>query len=89
MLRKKHSAEKGYVFKTPYAIHIIISKMIKLLSDKEEELIMVEYLQHRKSDLYRDILITKQYLAIMDAAPADRKISDVYGELKTLTETVG
>lgn len=88
VLRKKYLVEGGYVFKTPYTIHMIISKMIDLLSAKEMEPIMIEYLQQRKCDLYREILISKQYSAIMAAAPYDNKVNDVYGELKILTKKV-
>lgn len=86
VLRKKYSVRGGYVFKTPYTIHIIISKMIDLLSAKAVEPIMVEYLQQRRNDLYREILIAKQYAAIMAAAPFDKKVNKVYGELKVLTK---
>lgn len=88
VLRKKYSVRDGYVFKTPYTIHVIISKMIDLLSAKGGEPIMMEYLQQRNSDLYREILIAKQYAAIMAASPFDKKVNDVYGELQILTTKV-
>lgn len=88
VLRKKFIGEGGYVFKTPYKIHLIVSKMIELLSAIETEPILLEYLQQRESNMYREILIGKQYAAIMAAAPHDKKVEDVLGELSVLTQKV-
>lgn len=89
VLRKKFPREGGYVFKTPYQIAIILTKLIELLSDKEADPMVEEYLQHRKSNVYREILIAKQYAAIMAAAPYDKRVNRVYGELKAVTKKVG
>ncbi len=89
VLRKKFLREGGYVFKTPYQINAILEKMIELLSDKESDAMVKEYLQQRKSDVYREILIAKQYAAIMAAAQWDEKVNLVYGKLKVITKKVG
>lgn len=99
VLRKKFSREGGYVFITPYQICTILEKMIELLSEKETDPMVKEYLQQRRSDLYREILIAKQYAAVMNSAKGDdnkcvndkrdKKVNAVYGQLRDLTKKVG
>lgn len=88
-LRKKFPREGGYVFVTPYQINIILQKMIELLSDKESDSMVKEYLQQRESNVYREILIAKQYAAIMAGAQSDERVNSVYGKLMVLTKRVG
>lgn len=86
VLRKKFSKKDAYVFRTPYVIYDIISCMIELISEKENEPIVKQYLYYKKNHLYRDILIAKQYLAIIAASKRNQEVEQIYGKLATLTK---
>lgn len=88
-LRKKFSKGAGYVFETPYKIDIIVKKIIELLAKKESEPIVIEFLKRKNGKIYRELLISKQYSAIMAAAKEeDERIREVYGRLQSVTTKV-
>lgn len=87
-LRKKMLWRRGYVYKTSYKIHEIISKIIDLLDAKKTEPILIQFLKQQANDMYREILIAEQYAAIRAAARWDRKVNGVRGELEKLTKRV-
>lgn len=89
VLRKKYRVENGFVYKISFNIHLIIKKMIELLSAQEEDTLIVEYLKEKESKMYREILISDQYAAIAIASEKDDTIAAVYGELRYLTKKVG
>lgn len=91
VLRKKYKFHGGYVFKTPYKIPEILTIMINLLDDKQIEPLVVEYLKDRRNDMYRDVLINKQFEAIEITARrnVDDKIKEVYNKLDCITKKIG
>ena len=88
VLRKQLSGLGGYVFKTPYKIPAIISKMTDLLSQKVSDPIVQKYLWNKKGSTYRDILIKKQMTAIRASAKHDEGINEVLGQLENLYKVV-
>lgn len=88
VLRKQLSGLGGYVFKTPYKIPVIISKMIDLLSQNVSDPIVQKYLENKTDSTYRDIFIKKQMAAIRASAKHDEKINKLLGELDNLCKTV-
>ncbi len=89
-LRKKMKGQGGYIFKTPYSIPQIVDKIVKLLQPHEKYEMVVRLVKNHESDLYREILIGKQYAAINAAANAvkRKKVLEVSGELACITARV-
>ncbi len=88
ILRKKVRVVKGYVFKIPYSIDIIIKEIIELLLQKNTEIMIYKYMLKYKGEMYRDVLIYKQYSAIMNSSENSRKIEEVYEKLMVIDEKV-
>lgn len=59
------------------------------MAKKESEPIVIEFLKRKNGKIYRELLISKQYSAIMAAAKEeDERIREVYGRLQSVTTKV-
>lgn len=95
VLRKKYKAHffknTGFVFRTPYDISDILDKIIELLerikADSEVEIFLEKY----KGELYRTVLIGRQYTAVEVAAQqptAQTIVNDAYAKLNDIVSVI-
>lgn len=92
VLRKQFKAHGAYVFRTPYTIANILEVVIELLEKNNSDELIVEYLRDKRDEMYREVLIGKQFEAIEIAANQKvqvEKVRDVYNKLNCITKTVG
>ena len=71
-----------------YSIDIIIKEIIELLLQKNTEIMIYKYMLKYKGEMYRDVLIYKQYSAIMNSSEKSGKIEEVYEKLMVIDEKV-
>lgn len=95
VLRKKYKAHffnnSGYVFRTPYDISDILEKIIELLDRKGSDSEVESFLQKHKGELYRIVLIGRQYTAIEIAAlnfEASTNVKRTYEKLSSNVSTI-
>lgn len=89
VLRKKYKIHGAYVFRTPYEVDLIVSKMIELLENSKADEMIVEYLKDKIDKMYREILIGEQFNAIEIAANQERslpRVKTVYNKLNCITQ---
>ena len=91
VLRKKMKYKNGYVFRTPYSISATIYKIIDLLKKNEQDSNVNKFLTQQSSNMYREILIEKQFESIKEAAKNGnrKKVKKVADELRNITIKVG
>ncbi len=91
VLRKKMKHKDGFSFKTPYNISTTLKKIIDLLKRQEQNPDVKNYLSQQESEMYREILIEKQFEAIKEAAKKGKreKVKNVADELRGITTKVG
>lgn len=90
-LRKKMRHKRGFSFKTPYNIAEILLKIIDLLKDQEENISVKNFLSSQPDDMYREILIARQFEAIKEAAKKGKRdrVIKVANNLRNITTKVG
>lgn len=91
VLRKKMKYKGGFIFRTPYNISATIKKVIDLLKNQEQDSNIKMFLSQQESDMYREILIEKQFESIKEAAKKGnrKKVQRVADELRSMTTKVG
>lgn len=91
VLRKKMKYKDGFCFKTPYSIPGILKKVIDLLKTKEQNADVKTFLSRQISNMYREVLIEKQFEAIKEAARKGNRerVRNVSDDLKEITSKVG
>lgn len=65
--------------------------MIDLLEKNNSDELIVEYLKDKRDEMYREVLIGKQFESIEIAANKKvqaEKVKDVYNKLNCITKTV-
>lgn len=88
ILRKAFVYKNKYIYKIPYKVVPIVTKMIELLSANESKKIVKKFLKRQNSFVYREILIGKQYSEIEAVAKYDERIWQICNELTMLVKKV-
>lgn len=91
VLRKKMKCRGGFSFKTPYNIASTLTAVIDLLKKQENNSDVEIFLSQQISDMYREVLVEKQFESIKEAAKKGNRdrVKKVADELREITTKVG